>query len=159
MRSKWRAAVVLATFLLSSLGGVASADPYPIGARYLTPAELPLPIQPWLHATGNLFCGQLYSGGYGTGHIFSNAEIKVNYGGTCNAAWPRPANNLAAHIQIYVGYAMAYNLSALNTANTSVVQRLSARYIPATAYIFQASIFDGTNWKILGRCVGSNCGI
>jgi len=152
--------IVGAVFVLVFLAwapGLAIADPYPMTARYLTASELPPPGQPWLHATGNLYCGQLFSGSYGTTSVFSNAEMKVNYGGTCNAAWPRPANNLASHVQVYVNYSLTGNYSNLNAANTSVAQTLIPRYTPATTYIFEAGIFNGTGWINLGRCVGANC--
>lgn len=148
----------LAAVLFLFVGRTAFADPYPISARYLTASELPPPDQPWTHSTGNEFCGQLFSGNYGTGFIFSNAEIRVSYGGVCNALWPRPANNLASHIQIFVGYSLTGSFSNLNSANTAVVQTLIPRASPATTYLFQADIFNGTRWINLGRCVGANCG-
>lgn len=52
--------------------------------------------------TGNTICLRQWAGTYGnTSLFFSQTVMRVNYGGSCNANWPRPAGELKAHSWIY----------------------------------------------------------
>lgn len=115
-------AVVVAAVL-----GVAAAN-----APVISALSWPLPPQSQLmygpavfQGTANTWCGVDLNGSY-TSVFFTQAQAWVNYGGSCNAQWGRPANYLRARAKSYAGVTLTgdsgyvYNAYAATLAQANV---------------------------------------
>lgn len=77
---------------------------------------------------GGTYCGRILNGSYGS-VVFSQPQSWVNYGGTCNACWPRPSGDMQANVDamdrfgnVIASSGFIYNLPTTCYANASAPQ-------------------------------------
>ena len=134
-------AIAAALTFLPISTGTAEAEPWPIAPH----SETVISPTGW-YGTSNTWCGVLYEGSYGTAY-FAQSQAWVNYGGTCNAQWGRPANRLRARVRTFSpGFTLQESTGFKYNANNSSYAHAHLTYDSDSWHFTDAEALPFTTW-------------
>lgn len=115
---------------------------------------------PEANATGNQWCGYFFTTSYGNVFV-GQTQSWVNYGGTCNGQWGRPAGYLQNYTAAYVGNTEVRSSGWVSNGNNfSYVQTTVPQVSNANAYATAGLWYNGTSWQFsnYARYCSGTCG-
>lgn len=97
----------------------------------------------------NVWCINQRNGSYGSS-FFVHTESWVNYGGTCNGQWGRPAGDLKSRVLGYNGGSLLSNSGWVdNAANAHTVQADVLHLASVNIYKAQSQFYSPANGWII----------